>query len=903
MFKSMKYIVFFAMLLFLVACNEVITEKGVLSIEVDQSSIIESYYIEDFDLSTIKIVVTYTDETTEVISLDLAMISEEQHDLLFLPGTHNINIDYQGVSVSILITLLDDQDMIENIYKLGVEANLIVEMTYEEWLESIKGEQGIPGENGKEIVLRTNATHIQWSYSGENSWSDLVSLDLLTGPSGEDGKSIEFDVQNGFLKWRYVDGEIWEDLFDLSILKGDHGEDGLSPFIGDNGNWYVGENDLGVSAVGKDGIDGITPHIGENGNWFIGDIDTLVLANVANVNMDRIGTDGLYFDLTIRNGIAGYEVVDYTGTDLDIIVPNEIFGQKVISIKQGALPTTINSLSISKYTEEIPSFENYTKLTSIDFNDAPVSLIPNNGFKGAISLKTVENYDHVQTIGSYAFYNTQILFSAFDFTNIASIGDYAFYTTSISNLDVDGLIFLETDNGYSVSDQTYIYLPKTVENIGYRAFPSMFSIYYEGNSEVVFNSEMFFKNVKRTDDGYWYVDHDTYVGLLNYTGDLDVIVVPNKLDSKDVTVVEKYAFIGNQQLSRVDLPSSISSIGNYSFVLMRGLYILHIPSSIVNISDSYFGMWDGYEYDTYGIHFTAPVLVFENNQVDMNFGSNTISSYNWGRYAFGNSANQIQQDDDFVYLEKLLTYEILAIKNTSGKVTIPAYFNLKPISRINQYSLIGYNGGVTMIDISSGIEYISTNAFYKSTYLRFINVPNTINAVNYQGFYYLTKAEIHIEANEKPSNWDSNWYYNVGTIIWGSEFTDNISQDGLYLYEIIGNNAKITKYLGEWSSTSPLFIPEQIDGYHVTSIASNAIKYTSSSSSLEIVIPNTVITIEPQAITYYMNLYIYSNLVSRPSGWATTFGDSYYYGTSDSYRYYYWEGTWVIVNNDPRPAS
>lgn len=94
---------------------------------------------------------------------------------------------------------------------------------------------------------------------------------------GEDGKNGE----NG------ADGERGEDGID--------GEDGITPHIGSNGNWFVGDEDTGVPARGekgadgkngtngtngKDGIDGtdgedgITPHIGDNGNWFIGDEDT-----------------------------------------------------------------------------------------------------------------------------------------------------------------------------------------------------------------------------------------------------------------------------------------------------------------------------------------------------------------------------------------------------------------------------------------------------------------------------------------------------------------------------------------------------------------------------------------------------------------------------------------------------
>lgn len=47
---------------------------------------------------------------------------------------------------------------------------------------------------------------------------------------------------------------------------------GAVPSIGENGNWFIGEQDTGVLA------EGLTPYVGSNGNWFIGEQDTGVLA-------------------------------------------------------------------------------------------------------------------------------------------------------------------------------------------------------------------------------------------------------------------------------------------------------------------------------------------------------------------------------------------------------------------------------------------------------------------------------------------------------------------------------------------------------------------------------------------------------------------------------------------------
>ena len=59
---------------------------------------------------------------------------------------------------------------------------------------------------------------------------------------------------------------------------------GQTPFIGENGNWWIGDTDTEVKAQGpagqdgEDGKDGLTPFIGENGNWWIGETDTGIKA-------------------------------------------------------------------------------------------------------------------------------------------------------------------------------------------------------------------------------------------------------------------------------------------------------------------------------------------------------------------------------------------------------------------------------------------------------------------------------------------------------------------------------------------------------------------------------------------------------------------------------------------------
>ena len=80
---------------------------------------------------------------------------------------------------------------------------------------------------------------------------------------------------------------------------GKPGKNGETPYIGENGNWWIGFTDTKVKAAGTDGKDGEkgengeTPYIGENGNWWIGESDTGVKATGTDGADGTNGADGL----------------------------------------------------------------------------------------------------------------------------------------------------------------------------------------------------------------------------------------------------------------------------------------------------------------------------------------------------------------------------------------------------------------------------------------------------------------------------------------------------------------------------------------------------------------------------------------------------------------------------------
>ena len=145
------------------------------------------------------------------------------------------------------------------------------------------GANGKDGINGKSIEVQRATEYIQWRYEGDE-WQNLVAIADITGPTGQNGKdgangkTPEFRVNENTLQWRYVGDEIWLNLYDLTALKGADGRDGVDGKDGINGQDGRDGADGTNGQNGSDGKDGNTPFIGENGNWWIGEKDTGVKA-------------------------------------------------------------------------------------------------------------------------------------------------------------------------------------------------------------------------------------------------------------------------------------------------------------------------------------------------------------------------------------------------------------------------------------------------------------------------------------------------------------------------------------------------------------------------------------------------------------------------------------------------
>lgn len=109
------------------------------------------------------------------------------------------------------------------------------------------------------------------------------------------------------------------------------GEDGITPHVGENGNWFAGDVDLGIRAQGEKGDKGDpgdTPYVGANGNWFVGDFDTGVKAKSEDVSLyaEDLYTSGVLVTDDLESFVM-------TGKTSDAGTPQLITSPGVVYIK------------------------------------------------------------------------------------------------------------------------------------------------------------------------------------------------------------------------------------------------------------------------------------------------------------------------------------------------------------------------------------------------------------------------------------------------------------------------------------------------------------------------------------------------------------------------------------------
>lgn len=239
-------------------------------------------------------------------------------------------------------------------------------------------------DDGNLILSMSDGSTIDAGYArgedGVDGKDGIDGKDGRDGIDGIDGVGIKKAAVNdsGHLMIRLTD----DTLIDTGYVIGADGKDGRDGIDGRDGRDGADGRDGVDGTDGSNGIDGKTPYIGNNGNWWIGNEDTGVKAKT---------TDFIFND----NG-NGTLLLAYVGHDTDVVIP-----EKATRICEGAFMNNkaMSTVSIPESVQKIDEFAFYgcASLGSVKL-PAKLTWLGNFAFADCTSLKSVNIPTNVATL-------------------------------------------------------------------------------------------------------------------------------------------------------------------------------------------------------------------------------------------------------------------------------------------------------------------------------------------------------------------------------------------------------------------------------------------------------------------------------------------------------------------------
>ena len=393
---------------------------------------------------------------------------------------------------------------------------------------------------------------------------------------------------------------------------------------------------------GLPGEDGKTPYIGENGNWFIDKTDTGVFAGYYYPSIPITGE----FIFAVNSDGESYYILSYEGFDRYIEIPKYYQGYPVTSIGDNVFQDNevVEHVFISNLIIDIGdyAFSGTTHLENVTieegsqleiigdyaFNEAnilksisiphTVTYIGSHAFYNTLSLAsvTIEDNSQLTTIGSYAFSDARSLSSIIIPSGVTRIEEFTFYRT----LALHSLTFAENSQlkyiGYAAffgnTSLTDVILPEGLEEIGGNAFQSttqLISVHIPASVHKI-GSYAFASTSLETitfaeNSQLEKIENETF----NFAYELRSITIPanvisigdyaffeaSKLETVTFEQGSKLQSIGISAFSECDsitiiiVPPGVTSIYAYAFYLSNALTSVYIPLSVTFMGHSVFG--------------------------------------------------------------------------------------------------------------------------------------------------------------------------------------------------------------------------------------------------------------------------------------------------------------------------
>ena len=385
------------------------------------------------------------------------------------------------------------------------------------------------------------------------------------------------------------------------------------------------------------------------------------------------------------------------------------------------------TVEVTYQGDDYYAIEEYSGTVSIpttvtyDGQEYTVTSIGNEAFAYCYSLTSVQIPNSVTSIDSWAFESCSNLNNVSIPNSVTSIGVCAFWCCSgLTYVAIPNSVTnIESQAFYGCSGLSYMYIPNSVTYIGGGAFTecsNLSSLVVAGDNPV-------------------YDSRENCNAIIETSSNTLVAGTASSVIPYGVTHIGDYAFQNNYSLTSIEIPESVTSIGNCAFQSC-GLTSIAIPESVTSI---------GYGTFEYCSNLTSVVIPNSVTSIE----SRTFAGAGLTSVEFPNSVTSIGQES-FSGCQNLTSVEIPNSLTSIGNGAFSNCENLSSIVVAEDNEVYDSRGGCNAIiesatnaiiaackttTIPEGITSIADYAFSNHTGLTSIDIPNTVMSIGYEAFY------------------------------------------------------------------------------------------------------------------------------------------------------------------------
>lgn len=422
-------------------------------------------------------------------------------------------------------------------------------------------------------------------------------------------------------------------------------------------------------------------------------------------------------------------ITGYTGSELDVVIPDEIGGYPVTAIAEKAfqLNKTVRSFTIGSKIRSIGScaFARCASLTNIYVDRANPyyqsidGVLYSGDGKTLLSYPTAKAYSSypvasgTETIGEYAFFHSKVQ-TVFLPDTVSTIGDYAFYYAGeLSSINFPTALTSIGDSAFfACQSLTAVDIPATITQIGESAWAACTSL-----PAITVAAE----NPNYTAvDGVLYTKDMTVLKVYPFAKSGVTFTVPDS-----VVELEAYAFAYTGMQS-IDGCANLRAIGDSAFYSCKALTSLSFPDSMRSIGEYAFAWCTAVKtFDSgNGLQETGKYSVYyctALTTVRLGSGMKTIGEYAFYKCSrlanvdFGTSVREIgscafggcSKITEIVLPDSVELVESAAFNSCSTAKTLVLSQNLR---EIGARAFMGLKG-ISTLTIPDSVQKIGNSAF------------------------------------------------------------------------------------------------------------------------------------------------------------------------------------------------